>query len=124
MTAVSDGTASGGSAITTSGVAAADCTIATTGGTATYTVTITQAGAYRLWGSTIAPATNSDSFCVQIDGGAYQTWSLTTSTTWRWQALNSTFTLSAGAHTVRIRYREPGAKLDRLIVTNDLSLTP
>jgi hypothetical protein len=32
--------------------------------------------------------------------------------------------LAAGAHTITVAYREDGARLDRVPITNDLALTP
>jgi hypothetical protein len=32
--------------------------------------------------------------------------------------------LTAGAHTISFAYREDGARLDRVLITNDLALVP
>jgi hypothetical protein len=32
--------------------------------------------------------------------------------------------LSPGAHTTSVAYREDGARLDRVLITNDLALVP
>ena len=34
------------------------------------------------------------------------------------------YTLSAGEHVLMIKHREDGTKLDRLLITNDLSFVP
>ena len=52
----------------------------------------------------------------------------TSSQSWVWdQAASSTtpvFYLEAGSHTLTIKQRESGTKLDRLLITNDLTLIP
>jgi hypothetical protein len=52
--------------------------------------------------------------------GAAQTW------VWNQAALDTTpvFFLEAGNHTLKIKQRESGAKLDRLLMTNDLESIP
>ncbi len=94
-------------------------------GWATYTVNLSSAGTYTLWGRAIAPTVASDSLCLQFDNGTVLTWSLANSSAWHWSKPSAaSYTLSAGAHTIRIRYRETGAKLDRLVLTNNLGLVP
>jgi hypothetical protein len=101
------------------------CNIGVTGGTATYTINVAQTGPHKIWLRALAPTTNSDSLCLSIDNGAYSTWSLTTSPNWIWNTPSSgQVTLSAGAHTIRIRYREVGAKFDRILITNNLGYIP
>ncbi len=118
--------ASGGRFITTNpGTAAASCTAGSGAGWATYRVNLATAGTYKLWGRSMAANSGSDSFCLQIDGGSVQAWTLPIGTTWAWSTpVPATFTLSAGEHTVRIHYREIGARLDRMVLTNNLGTTP
>jgi hypothetical protein len=53
---------------------------------------------------------------------------LNVSPAWVWSLAqtptSNTYTLTAGTHTIKVRYRETGAKLDRLLLTNNLSYTP
>jgi hypothetical protein len=50
---------------------------------------------------------------------------MTVASVWTWDNMVSgPFTLSAGTHTIKVRYRENGAKLDRLLLTSNLSFTP
>jgi hypothetical protein len=104
-----------------------------TSGFATVPFTVSTAGAYRIWGRVIDPTTSDDSFWVRVDGGSWVNWNnIPPGTGWHWDdvhnaaAANSTVTysLAAGAHTVDFAYREDGAKLDRVLVTNDPFLVP
>lgn len=99
-------------------------------GVASFPVNINKAGQYVLWGR-VSAAENSDSFFVQIDNGLNYFWSLEKGSAWHWDQVNDQtsrvdplkFTLSAGAHTIKIKLREDGSKIDRIFLTNDLSLT-
>jgi hypothetical protein len=106
------------------------------GGEATYTITITQPGEYVLWGRTIAPTAADNSFRIDVDG-AERIWLVEWSSDWIWDQVNDwdsglddfiadprTFTLSPGIHTIRVRQREDGTKLDKLLLTNDQTYTP
>jgi hypothetical protein len=128
LVAAADAAASNGQFIWVPSGAAVDCTTTTTGGWATYTVNVATAGTYKIWGRSIAPSTSKDSFCLQVDTGAVTNFTLNVSPTWVWSLAqtptSSTYTLSAGTHTIKVRYRETGAKLDRLLLTNNLSYTP
>ncbi|MEN9580828.1 MAG: hypothetical protein RJA70_3837 [Pseudomonadota bacterium] len=103
-------------------------------GRATYSFTATSAGTFRLWGRTITPSVSDDSFWVQVDNGTWAKWNLIPrATTWAWDDVHHdnngsltqlTFALTAGAHTIKVAYREDGTKLDRLMITNDLAFVP
>jgi hypothetical protein len=124
MVAASDASASNGQFIWSPSTQDTNCTSGATTGWATYTVNI-PAGTYKLWGRGMGPDGSSDSFCVQIDTGTIQTWHLSTGTVWKWDPmLSGTFTLSAGTHTIKVRYREDGAKLDRLLLTSNTGFSP
>lgn len=107
---------------------------APTNGRATYTFNVTTAGTFRIWGRTIAPSDSDDSFWVQVDGGTWQRWNFIARTsTWTWDEVHHenngaitalTFSLPVGTHSVTIAYREDGTRLDRVLVTNDLSFVP
>lgn len=67
---------------------------------------------------------NEDSFWVQIDEGAFVTYDgLNTDGEWKWVRIMNT-PLLAGNHTIKIGYRENGAKLDRIYYSNDLNDIP
>ena len=102
-------------------------------GIARFTVLLPRAGQYRLWGRTIAPTTKADSFWLRIDGGPWRIWyGIALSKTWRWNDVHTTETggqpllldLAAGSHVVEIAYREGGARLDKLLLTNAQNYVP
>src|SRR5690606_22101886 len=85
----------------------------------TYNFTINESGTYTLWSRVKAPNANDDSFWVRIDGGSWFNWNNIApgSTSWTWDDVN-TYNLSTGSHTVTVAYREDGAQLDKLYLTN------
>ena len=94
---------------------------------ATYTFTVA-AGDYALFGRTIAPGPDDDSFWVSVDGGAFVRWTnIARSSGWSWDQVHDsnagdtpvTFSLDAGEHTIVIANREDGVRLDMLYVTAD-----
>jgi hypothetical protein len=94
---------------------------------------VASAGTYRLWGRVIAPADTDDSFWVRVDGGTWIDWNdITPGAAWHWARVTNdaasdaviTVSLAAGAHTVSFAYREDGAKLDRILITDDANLVP
>lgn len=88
-----------------------------------YNFNVTEAGDYGLWARTIAPNVSDDSFWISIDNGAWFSWNnIAPSTSWVWSKANN-YTLSIGTHTLKIGYREDGAKLDKILITNT-RLTP
>ena len=99
---------------------------------ASYNVNIPQSGTYILWGRVIAPDANHDSFFVQIDNGPDNYWDVQNGAAWHWDQVNNQthhvdpakFTLTKGTHTIKIKLRENGTKLDRIFLTNDIIVTP
>jgi hypothetical protein len=108
------------------------------GGEVVYHFSVPVAGTYALWGRVIANKHNDgsvdDSFFVQLDTAAYFPWYTPHSgqDTWGWGRVKPSdgtnpggqYTLSAGEHTLRLKQREDGTKLDRLLITNDLTYIP
>lgn len=116
---VADTTASAGQYVTVkpgnNSTASAPTTAA---GLVTLTFNVTTAGTYKLWFRTICPDANGDSFWVKMDSGSFAMWNgITAATAWRWDSFATTYTLSAGSHTLTIGYREDGAKLDKVYLT-------
>jgi arylsulfatase A-like enzyme len=98
---------------------------------ATYRVEIEKAGVYLLWGRVIAGNKQDDSFFVQIDDGPQKTWHVELGKSWHWDAVNNhkkedpvRFKLAQGKHVIKIKLREDGTKLDKMLLTNDMVFAP
>jgi len=125
MQKASDSSASGGAYIWAPQAGWSLSTPPTTG-TATMTFTVAETGTYTLWSRIITPDYSSDSYWVSMDGKTDSVWHLDTqprSTAWYWEK-GETYTLTAGQHTLTIKNREPGTKLDRLFLTQDAGFVP
>ena len=82
------------------------------------------AGDYYIHGRVIAPTTRDNSFSVSLDGGADYTWSISGNpTSWVWNEINH-YTLGAGTHTISVKQREDGTKLDQLWITSEPNGSP
>jgi Glycosyl hydrolases family 28 len=132
MQVLSDANASGGRYVT---VAAGNNskTSPPDSGHVTVDFSVSAAGSYKVWARVIAPTVEDDSFWVRMDGGAWIKWNeVSLGSSWHWdEAHNSdagdagvTFNLAAGSHTLTFAYREDGARLDRLLITNDTTFIP
>jgi hypothetical protein len=84
---------------------------------------VLQGGAYNLWARTIAPTQGSDSFFVTSDGSLIRDWTVPGSSGWQWNKVTEVF-LGPGAFDLDFRQREDGTWLDKVLLTNDLSLVP
>ncbi len=60
---------------------------------------------------------HDDSFWISIDDGSFTSYNDMQTNGWQWKKLSG-IELSKGAHSIAIAYREDGAKLDKLCVTN------
>ena len=98
----------------------------------TYTFNIKEAGIYTLWGRTSVPTADDDSFWVLMDGGNWTKWNnITGCSSWQWDYFFKEkaayeiviYELDTGNHSLTIAYREDGAALDKLYLTN-LGITP
>ncbi len=104
----------------------------------TFSFSLNAGGTYKVFARTLTTAGNDDSFWVRANDGAWQRWNTINgpdypsgyhwSQVGDWITGNSTadpvtFELLAGANTVDFSWRESGARLDKVFVTNeDLSL--
>jgi len=98
---------------------------------ATYEVTISQPGVYFLWGRVQARNTNDDSFFVKVDDNADNLWGVEIGEQWHWDTVNDRdiadpvkYMLTSGVHTISIKLREDGTKLDKMLLTNDPDFVP
>ncbi len=85
-----------------------------------FPVALGVAGDYYLYAHTLTPDAGSDSLWYQIDEGAWNAWHLGVSQQFNWQRHYQVLPLSAGAHTVRIAFREGGLQLDKLVLSQGL----
>jgi hypothetical protein len=131
MQTASDALASGGAYITVAaGNDSKDAAPAT--GHSAIAFDVPASGTYRVWGRVIAGSKEDDSFWVRVDGGPWVKWNdVAVGTSWHWVVVEddataavATFELAAGSHTLTVAYREDGARLDKLLITNDASFTP
>jgi len=84
-----------------------------------FTFDIIAGGTYTIFVRVICPTANDDSFWFKMDDGTYFLWNnIPGSSSWRWTDFPLTYNLNAGRHTLTIGYREDGARLDKLWITN------
>jgi len=93
-------------------------------GAVTFQFVIKGAGKYRIRGRTFAPTASSNSLWFSIDDQPERLWELPASTikewSWTMPADDQLWELTPGQHTITVRTREAGSRLDRIVVTNDL----
>jgi len=109
-------------------------TDATDKGSCRWRLTIDKPGDYVVWArvrAAGAEAAKSDSFMVQVDEGKPVAWHMPGLRTWTWGKVAAdvpstpvSFPLTAGEHTLRFITREPGAQVDRVLVTADAKAAP
>jgi hypothetical protein len=109
-------------------------------GLASWSFSVPTGGNYVVWARVQAPNSSADSFFVHMDAAAEDIYDVAEGTQgppYQWSRVNGRngtptprtidpriFSLTAGNHTLHFRGREPGTRLDRLVVTNDLSYVP
>lgn len=90
-----------------------------------YTVTVPRSGPYTLWvrGRRTGGGEVSIPYSVQLNAGPLRFWNEVFATTWSWYQVD-TFTLSAGAHTLKFSREQNRQALDRILITSDPSFVP
>ncbi|HEY4784895.1 MAG TPA: T9SS type A sorting domain-containing protein, partial [Bacteroidales bacterium] len=93
-----------------------------------FNLNITDPGSYKLWGRVNTPTANDDSYWVKMDDGSWILWNGLSNGVagWRWvnvyDSNNSNaaliYNLTAGSHILKFAYREDGAGLDKLYLSN------
>jgi hypothetical protein len=93
--------------------------------------TVANAPQFTIWARVMAATTADDSFWLKVDGGTPINASLSLGTAWHWVQIKASgsstpakFTLNQGNHTLKIAYREDGAKLDQIIITSNPNYNP
>ena len=85
--------------------------------------TVTDDGIFSVWVRSRVPTADDDSYWVKMDDGNWTMWNqIDGGSTFQWDNApnggSSTFSLSAGDHTLTLAYREDGTELDKLYITN------
>lgn len=107
-------------------------------GKVSFTFTVTDAADFRAWGRVRVTTENDDSFWVCVDDCMKEEQWNNLSTLdvvgdWTWDDVHDsitddtvavTWTLDAGEHTLHVYYREVGAQLDKVLITDDPVLVP
>lgn len=86
------------------------------GALVTYTFSVANSGTYYLFGKVNCPNFQQDSYWIKMDDNDFQGIYGIASEGWEWKEFEI-FELSAGEHTMTISYREEGAKLDKLCIS-------
>ena len=67
-----------------------------------------------------------NSFFVEIDDGPDNLWEIEAGNYWHWDAVNDRdaadpvkFSLTEGIHEIKVKLREDGTKLDKMLLTNN-----
>jgi uncharacterized repeat protein (TIGR01451 family) len=87
-----------------------------------YELNVTSGGTFNVWLLASGPDTSSDSFWVNADTGTDVSVNNIPSA-WTWVKSPSTVSLATGRHTLRLKLREDGARVDKVLVTK-LNTTP
>ena len=115
----SDGNASNGQYVTIqSGNNSTGSAPSNSAGYIDFPFSVSQSGTYTMFARVLCPTPNDDSYWVRMDGGSWTMWNNITTTSWAWMQFPNTFSLSSGSHTLTFAYREDGAELDKLNITN------
>ena len=91
------------------------------GGSISYSVYIPKSGTYYIWGRAKGASYSNDSFFIRFDSQAEQQWGFAYGKPWAWYAAawsGQSWNLSQGWHTLTVRFREGGAQLDALEITD------
>ena len=109
--------------------------------TVVYDFYIDQDGIYKIWGRVLAPSGTEDSFFIQVDDFneiLWDVWQGNQKSAWDWDLVSSRgsgsvktpavdpyeINLNKGFHKLILRNRDINTKLDRLIITRDLTFQP
>jgi len=120
FTIVSDAAASNGKYITVqAGVQSLSAAPTDSAGLLTIPFTVTKDSTYYVFGRVSCPTYDDDSFWVRVDDSTFVNCNGLKTSGWAWMNLSS-YLLTKGSHTLTIGYREDGACLDKLCITDFL----
>lgn len=97
-------------------------------GIVTYNFNVTNPGTYTVFGRAAAPNANDQSFFITVDNGTLVPWIVPVTTAFTWSAANNnnaalSYNLQPGPHTLTIRQRQDGTRLDRIAITTNIAFT-
>lgn len=114
---IDDKTASNGQYVTVKAGIQSLTEAAGSEGAITIPFTTSTNSTYYVYGLMNCPTADDDSYWVSIDGGAYTSCNGLATSGWQWMQLINV-PLTAGKHTLVVTYREDGAKLDKICISN------
>jgi arabinoxylan arabinofuranohydrolase len=74
-------------------------------------------GNFSIYARLNCPTYDDDSFWIQVDDGAFSMHNGLVTSGWEWIEFND-YTLTEGEHTLTVGYREDGAKMDKIVISN------
>ena len=74
-------------------------------------------GEFHIYARLSCPTADDDSFYLKVDDGDYVLLNGLVTTGWEWRDFD-TYALAAGAHTLTIAFREDGANLDKIAISD------
>ncbi len=98
-----------------------------------YTFNISDAGTYKIWGRVKIDMDDEDAFWIKMDDNNWVIWQdIEVGCKWHWDEVHDyknknqvmTYNLDAGAHTLVLTYGMDQARLDKLLITNDMEYRP
>ena len=114
---ISDTKASGGKYLTVqSGLDSPQVVPKGESGALTIPFTVTRNAKYYIHARVNCPTPDDDSFWLKVDGNEFVAANGLGTDGWQWVKLTAS-SLTDGKHTLTIKYREDGAKLDRIAIT-------
>jgi hypothetical protein len=121
---IADATRSGGAYMQVDPATTSIVTVPDEGKVMWYDLNVASGGNFYLWLLANGADTNSDSFFVSVDGNPDQAIMGLPTSSWGWARSGNTFSLPTGKHTLKVKVREHGTKLDMLMLTTSTSTTP
>lgn len=89
-----------------------------------FTVDFTKTGTHYVWVRAKTPSTSADSCYLGYNGSIFEKWGMGKSGDWTWKKWDDSFTATPGEQTFTIYMREPGARIDKIVLTVSSSYTP
>lgn len=86
-------------------------------GKITIPFTTSKDSTYYVFGRLNCPTADDDSYWVSMDNGSFSMCNGLATSGWQWLTLNN-YVLTTGNHTLTITYREDGAKMDKICISN------